>query len=105
MKWRVWYAGGRRFEGTTLEDWKALPAEGFLVGIRYGEEYAPGRHYRQKLDQGDWYWYWDRVPTHAAQNSWNSPPANIEPEMLKRGVMVPDDEWDRVIAEAMSMEP
>ena len=50
--WVAWYTEGRRFSGSTVEQWKALPAEGLVwLTVWTDEEH-------RAFFKGDWY-MWD----------------------------------------------
>lgn len=56
MFWKIWYKGGVSYEGSTEEDWAALPDDGVLnIGIRFGrDEY--GIMLGEFVSGSDWYW-------------------------------------------------
>ena len=91
MKFRAWYSGGREYRGKSLGAWKRMPKRGFLIAVRYNE--SP---YRDLLGGGDWYWWFGRIETHEEWGQWADQPNEVDPDMLKQGEAVSDEEWEAV---------
>ena len=66
--WRAWYAIDgeiRRFKGSTLAEFKALPDDGAQGFVEYYAEQAPdGSPWRGIIAASDWYWWVD------GENGW-----------------------------------
>lgn len=74
-------------------DWTELPKDGILGVVVYHE-----KPYRTQVVNGDWFWMEDGRPTcgETTWDGWVDPPDGVDPQMLKRGVGVSDEEYERV---------
>jgi hypothetical protein len=94
IAWRAIYKDWKIYTGTTHKEWKALPADGFVVGAIC----HPNEH-TTMLDGHDWYGWdgevWFYVPS-VGENStgeWEPKPSGCE-DCIKRGVAVDDEEFN-----------
>ena len=89
MKWKAWYTDNRTYEGSTAEEWKAMPPEGVLYVAVYrdtGVTYYNG---------GDWYFWEDGGIQKTMAAPWGShtPRPDGCLDCMKKGVGVPDEEF------------
>ena len=95
--WVAWYTEGRRFSGSTVEQWKALPAEGLVwLTVWTDEEH-------RAFYKGDWY-MWDgerfgHVPPSAPGAPWGEKPEGCL-SCIKKGAPVSDAEFAAIQREA-----
>ena len=87
--WRAWYTDGRTFDGSTVEEWKQLPADGLLwvalvrdTGVTH-------------FNGGDWYWITGEWFAYTPAAPWGShaPHPGGCLDCTKRGAGVTDEEF------------
>lgn len=92
--WRVWYADGSVYASDTTA-WVDLPEQGVVVVAVYEDRFTKGGvRYRRLMDGADWYWLFGKSGTNDERGVWIDPPADVAPELLKRGVWVSDLTFD-----------
>ena len=97
MRFRAWYSGGRTFDGRDSEAWKALPADGMVWVTVFRET---GRTF---YNGGDWYYLDGAELRYVPSRTWGQDeprPTDVCLACVKRGVGVPDDEFERIQLEA-----
>lgn len=98
IKWRIWYSDKRVFDGTSFDDWTALPSIGVLVLIvitNYG---------RVIYDGADWYWFNGTDFGYVASGEWGiwqPKPDLICSSCIKQGIGASDEEYQSAIKEAL----
>ena len=99
MKFRAWYTGGRIFDGTTVEDWKALPDTGVLWVTVFRPD--GGRNF---YSGGDWYHIVDGGLEYVRAYPWgeHAPKPRGCLECIKRGDGASDDEFRAIEAQALA---
>jgi len=95
MKFRAWYTDAV-YDGSSAEDWKALPAEG-VVWVNEYRATGVGR-----FNGGDWYYIDNGALAYVPSREWgkDEPKPTGCQDCIKRGVGVSDAEFARVMAEA-----
>lgn len=92
MIWQVWYANGAVYNGTTVDEWKALPEDGvvFVEVIR-----DTGRTI---IDGGDWYYWVNDEILFVPSVEWGveQPKPVGCSSCIKRGVGLSDEEFERM---------
>ena len=95
LGFRLWYADGTVVTGSTLAEFKAAPATGFVQAYRYG----PGYKARFK---GDWLW-WQDDDLRCTPASGPGQPRHPRPDVscegcAKEGVLVSDEQYAAIEA-------
>lgn len=96
LRFRAWYRD-ETYNGSTLSDFKALPEDGLVVLVAL---YDTGRTI---FDGGDWYYWTNGRIRYVPSVEWgrDEPRPDIQClDCVKHGVGVPDDEFERILAEA-----
>jgi len=97
MRWTAYYTGGRVYH-STIWDYRDLPSEGCLVVVTKQDK---GR----TIHKGDWFMFCndslERIPTSAPGTPWRPRPTGCR-QCIKKGALVPDDEFERVYERAWS---
>lgn len=97
LGFRAWYADSATYDGSVVDDFKAMPYEGVVV-ICVRKETG-----RTILDGGDWYFWRDGDIGYVPSVEWgrDEPRPDVAClDCVKRGVGVPDDVFARTVAEA-----
>ena len=95
MRFRAWYTDAV-YDGESVEDWKALPAEG-VVWVTLFRDTG-----RTMFNGGDWYHIVNGELAYVPSREWgqDEPKPTGCQDCIKRGVGVSDAEFARVMAEA-----
>ena len=94
----AWYADGNIYHGSSLEEWKALPAEGVVYLV---VEKETGR---TLINSADWYYWHEGEIKRVRSGPWGTdqPPPAEQPclDCVKKYGVVSDAEFHRIDVEA-----
>jgi len=105
---KVWYADGSITAVRTINEWRALPARGFVVAVQYMDQTTRGgTRYRRIIGNSDWYWMNGRlminyILSDGRIGEWKDPPQGVNGTLLKRGIWIRDVDYLAMDAQAMS---
>lgn len=105
--WRIWYTGGRVFD-SKLSNWQELPGDDVLFVMLYLDEFTDSTRYRHARYGCDTYWRLNPgQEIHHMQNE-DRTPAEVLAEhptaQVKTGALVPDAEFEAIVATAFASE-
>lgn len=105
-KWKIWYVD-TEYEGSTIEEWLALPDEGVVAILEWEgwyKEFLLTRH----VSGSDWYWVDENETICAAPDTADEPGIWVpypgpETNTIKKGKWVSNERMSQVEQELMEI--